>query len=190
MGRVRHRSAAVWRSDRGWPAAGAAVLALLVAACANPSAKDPQGPYASPTPAPAQQVINRGCANAAHEGPEATDVSFMKSALLRQEADLQRISDDLTGAVPGGNLATDTALAQANAHDVVNLVTKSTLCSPFREKLGDAARKLATADDSLATTGGDATAGLQGSQAAFQALKAVADNPPTPGGAAPSPSSS
>lgn len=73
-------------------------------------------------------MINRGCANAAHQGPEATDVSFMHSSLLRQQAQLQRVADDLTGAVPGGNLANDAPLAQGNARQITDLVTRSTLC--------------------------------------------------------------
>jgi hypothetical protein len=156
-------------------------LALL-AACGNSLTTAPQGPYASATPAPAQRVINRGCANAAHEGPEATDISFMETALLRQEADLQRVGDDLSGAVPGGDINKDPGLAQANAAQLVSLVSKSTLCSPFREDLASAAAKLATADDTLASSvgGGDVNGALQASLAAFQALKAIADHPPTP----------
>ena len=172
-----------------------AVLGLLavLAACAGPADSGPKGPFASPTPAPAQRVINQGCANAAHEGPEATDIGFMQSALLRQEADLQRVSDDVTGAVPGGDLATDAPLAQANAKQVVDLVTNSTLCSPFREDLATAARGLAAKDDALAAAagGGDVATALQDAQAALAALKAIADHPPSPGAAAsPAPSPS
>ena len=164
-----------------------------MAACGGPADSSPRGPFASPTPAPAQRVINQGCANAAHEGPEATDIGFMQSSLLRQEADLQRVSDDVTGAVPGGNLGTDTPLAQANAKQLVTLVTASTLCSPFREDLATAARALAAKDDALvaAVSGGDVASALADAQAAFAALKAIADHPPSPGGtASPSPSPS
>lgn len=175
-------------SPSSWRLAGAAGLLALLAACSGPAtATDPKGPFASPTPAPAQLVINRGCANAAHEGPEATDVSFMQSALLRQQAELQRVSDDLTGAVPGGNLANDAPLAQANARQLTDLVSRSTLCSPFREQLADAARKLAAADDSLVASSDTPTA-LENAQSAFQALRAIADHAPTPVKASPVPS--
>lgn len=169
-----------------WRLAGAlGVLAVLAACGGPPGAADPKGPFASPTPAPAQLVINRGCANAAHEGPEATDVSFMQSALLRQQSELQRVADDLSGAVPGGNLAADAPLAQANARQLVDLVSRSTLCSPFREQLAAAAKSLLSADDALVGSG-DTPGALRTSQAAFQALKAVADHPPTPVTSSPS----
>lgn len=129
-------------------------------------------------------MINRGCANAAHQGPEATDVSFMHSSLLRQQAQLQRVADDLTGAVPGGNLANDAPLAQGNARQITDLVTRSTLCSPFREQLAAAAKNLASADDALVSAG-DVQAALTNSQAALQALTAIADHPPTPVSASP-----
>jgi hypothetical protein len=163
-------------------APAAVVLGVALTACANPPPANPNGPYAAASPGPAQAVINRGCANAAHEGPEATDVGFVKSSLLRQQAQLQRVADDLTGAVPGGNLPTDAGLAQANAKVIVDLVGKSTLCSPFREKLLDAARALAAADDSLVA--GSATDTLQRAQAALDNLNAIAAHPPSPASSA------
>jgi hypothetical protein len=157
-----------------------AVLLLAgLAACSNPLAGSPQGPYASPTPRPAQAVIQRGCANGAHEGPEATDVGFVRSSLIRQEAALQRVSDDITGAVPGGNPPVDAGLARNNANEIVDLVTRSTLCSPFKEKLATAGKQLATADLALAQAPGDQSA-LDQARGAFEALKAVANNPPSP----------
>ena len=163
--------------------AAALALALLVGACGS-SVASPSGPYASPKPSGAQAVIARGCADS-REGPEATDVAFVQDALPRQQADLQRVSDDISGAVPGGNLQTDTGLAATNAHELVDLVSRSTLCSPFREDLLKAAKDLSAADDALSSSGGDAGA-LATAQAAFAALKAIADNPPRPG-ASPTP---
>lgn len=152
-----------------------------LSACSNSIPGNPKGPYASPSPGPAQAVINRGCANGSHEGPEAADVGFVKSSLIRQDAALQRVSDDITGAVPGGNLPVDTALARANAQDIVDLVTRSTLCSPFKEKLAAAAKTLATADGALAQSAGDpAQPALNQARTAFQALQAIANNPPSP----------
>lgn len=162
----------------------AVFLGVGLTACTNPVPGNPNGPYAKASPGPAQAVINRGCANAAHEGPETTDVGFVKSSLLRQQAQLQRVADDLSGAVPGGDLPTDTGLAQANAKVIVDLVGKSTLCSPFREKLLDAARALVAADDSLVAGAGTDT--LQRAQAALDNLNAIAAHPPTPG-SSPSP---
>ncbi len=155
----------------------ATCLLVGLAACSNPIPGDPHGPYAPASPAPAQAVINRGCNNTPHQGPEATDVGFIKSSLLRQKAQLQRVDDDLTGAVPGGNLPGDAGLAQANARVIVDLAEKSTLCSPFKGKLLAAARTLASADDALAgAPGGDS---LQGALSAFDALSAIASNPPS-----------
>jgi hypothetical protein len=155
-----------------------------LAACVNPLPGGPSGPYASPTPAPAQRVILRGCNNASHEGPEATDVGFVTSSLLRQESDLQRVADDISGAVPGGDPPNDARLAQTNAHSIVDLINRSTLCSPFREKLAAAARDLAAADDALAGAPTDVST-LEHAQSADEALKSIAANPPSPASARP-----
>ena len=122
----------------------------------------------------------RSCATTAKADIQARDVTFMQSSLLRQEAQLQRVADDISGAVPGGNLANDTQLAQVNARQLVDLVSQSTLCSPFKEKLLTAAKELSAADDALvqAVSAGDVAGALQVAQAKFQALKAITQNPP------------
>jgi hypothetical protein len=161
--------------------AGAFLLIAGLSACSNPIPGNPTGPYASPTPGPAQAVIIRGCANGSHEGPEATDVGFVKSSLIRQDAALGRVGDDITGAVPGGNFPVDTALARANAQDIADLVSRSTLCSPFKEKLAAAAKALVAADTTLAgTTADSAQVTLDQARAAFIALQGIANNPPSP----------
>ena len=161
------------------------VLLLLLAAsallgCGQQAIRPPSGPQATPSPDRATAVIQRSCATTPKADILARDVTFMQNVLLRQQAQLQRVADDISGAVPGGNLANDTQLAQANARQLVDLVLLSTLCSPFKGRLLAAARELAAADDALvqAASGGDAGAAVQAAQARFQALKTITDTPP------------
>lgn len=158
-----------------------AALGGLVA-CGQQVIQPPHGPQASAAPDRATAVINRTCARTPRSDIQALDVTFMHSSLLRQEAQLQRVSDDLTGAVPAGNIPTDTQLADANGRQLVDLVGQSTLCSPFKEKLVAASRELAAADDELAQSagGGDVAGALQTAQDKFQALKDITQNPPSP----------
>lgn len=157
----------------------AAVIGL--AACGDPAISAPSGPRASVAPDGATAVLRRSCAAATKADIQARDVTFMQSAMLRQEAQLQRVADDLTGAVPNGNIPTDTQLADSNARQIVDLVEKSNLCTLFREKLLAAAQGLATADDTLAASsaGSDVAAALQAAQDRLQAVKAIIQNPPT-----------
>jgi hypothetical protein len=154
-------------------------LLLALAGCgAQTPPTAPRGPGASASPAPAQAVINRGCAGTPQPDAGAIDTRFLQSSMLRQEADLQRVADDLSGAVPGGDLPTDTRLAQENARQLVDLVNRSTLCSPFREKLGTAAAALSGADDALVQAGdGGVDPALRAAMAKFQALKSLSEDP-------------
>jgi hypothetical protein len=162
--------------------AAAGLLALaFFAGCAENVTSDPRGPYASPNQSPAQAVIAQGCASSALPGQLSTDVEFVRTALVRQEAILQRVSEDITGAVPGGEFTKDAGLAKTNARQIMDLVDRSTLCSPYKEGLSAAAKELVKADDALAAaTAGSEQAALQSSQAALQALKAKVENPPKP----------
>ncbi|GAC1580099.1 MAG: hypothetical protein NVS3B24_14750 [Candidatus Dormibacteria bacterium] len=161
-----------------------ALLAVAVAltACGPAAIKAPTGPGASATPDAATAVMRRACSTVPRSDAQARDVTFIQSSLLRQESQLQRVADDLSGAVPGGNLGTDTQLPQANAKDLVSLVEQSTLCSPYKEKLLAAARDLATADDALARAagGGDVGGAVQSAQAMLRSLRAITENPPPP----------
>jgi len=156
------------------------VLALAgLAACGQQVIRAPTGPQAAPSPDPATAVMHRACSTAPKSDIQARDVTFMQSAMLRQGAQLQRVADDLSGAVPGGNLSVDTDLARSNARELADLVAKSTLCSPFKEKLVVASKDLATADDTLvsATGGGNVATSLQASEDKLQALKTLTETP-------------
>jgi hypothetical protein len=153
-----------------------------LAACGDPAIKPPSGPTASPSVDSATQIMRRACATLPRTDTQARDVTFMQSAMIRQGAQLQRVSDDLTGAVPGGNLATDTQLAQANSRQLVDLVAQSNLCSPLKEKLLAGSRDLATADDALAQaagSGGDVAGALQRAQSRYQVLQGLVQTLPT-----------
>jgi len=159
---------------------GTVLAALVLTACGPAAIQDPSGPRASPTPDAATAVMRRACSTTPRSDAQARDVTFMQSSLLRQETQLQRVFDDLSGAVPGGNLAADVRLPQANAKDLVTLVEQSTLCSPFKEKLLAATRDLATADNALATAagGGDVGGAVQSAQAMLKTLRTITENPP------------
>ena len=151
-----------------------AVLALPVglAACgdsANNSATNP--PYASPQMGPADSVLSRSC-DKVKSGKASDLVPDVKVALIRQGTQLQRISDDLTGAVPGGNFGVDVDLVVSNAQDVVTRIKASNLCDPLKTQLGDKATALRDSDVNLKATGGGATAGsaLQASLDAYAAI--------------------
>ncbi|MFN2463223.1 MAG: hypothetical protein ABR573_04875 [Candidatus Dormibacteria bacterium] len=125
--------------------------------------------------------MQRACATTPKSDVQARDLGFMQSSILRQDAQLQRVADDLSGAVPGGNLPFDVNLAQFNARDLTDLVSRSTLCSPLKEKLLTAAKQLQTADEDLAqvASGGDVAASLETARSRFDALKSITQNPPT-----------
>jgi hypothetical protein len=90
-----------------------------------------------------------------------------------QVALLQRVSDDLTGAVPGGDLATDTKLALQDATGISERLNSSSLCDKLRTPLLAKAKALVEADSALDQAGhgsGDVAAALQRAQAAYQDL--------------------
>ena len=157
------------------------VLAVAgLAACGQQAIRAPSGPQAAPSPDPATAVMHRACSTTPKSDIQSRDVTFMQSAMLRQEAQLQRVADDVSGAVPGGNLPVDTDLARANARQLADLVAQSTLCSPFKEKLVAASKELATVDEALpaAAAGGDIAASLQAAQDKFRALKTLTESAP------------
>jgi hypothetical protein len=160
------------------PAVGA--LVLLVAACGdqavNPTTKPP---YASPALSAPAAVASRSCdavrANSLPSGIEAAQV-----LVIRQGTDLQRVSDTLTGAVPGGDFRVDAGLAFKDAGDLRDGLAASNLCEPARSALVAKAQVLKDADQFLVSTGGGAgaAAALQAAQDALTALRNLVQNPP------------
>ena len=156
-------------------------LVLGLAACDNPVVDTSvHPPYASPNQSPPAAVASRSC-DKVKKGSDTVGIDNAKVELIRQGTDLQRISDDLTGAVPGGNFAVDSKLALRDATDLQNRLATSNLCDPLRSQLVAKAKLLKDADAGLVATQGDAGAAsaLQAAQAAYKALSDVVNNPPT-----------
>ena len=148
-------------------------LLLLLAACGDTFGA-PSGPFASPQPRAPQDVAARGCG--AGSTPGAGDVELVRTAAIRQGTELQRVADDLSGAVPGGNLRTDTALAVANAQALRILIGGSNLCLAVRQRLLPQADGLAGVDgemEAAARSGGDVKGSLAKARAVYDALVAA-----------------
>jgi hypothetical protein len=156
-----------------------ALAVVLIAACGSTSEQAPNGPYASPRQSPPQQVISRVC-DAQTPANKNADTQFMQILLIRQGTDLGRVSDDLTGAVPGGNFPVDSQLALRDATDLKSQVETSRLCEPLKSTISKALQELIDADQALVSSGGSAGAStaLQQAQAKNQALVNLVNNPP------------
>ena len=151
----------------------------MIAACGSSSTIDPNGPYASPRVSPPAQIVGRMCASPP-VNRQATDTDGLRILLIRQGTDLGRISDDLTGAVPGGNFPVDTGLAKRDAEELTAQIKTSALCEPFKGRLVAAAKDLVDADTALAASDGTAGAAdlLTTSQMKYQAINDLINNPP------------
>ena len=155
-------------------------LCIGVAGCGdsgNNSSTNP--PYASPQPSAGAAVLSRSC-DTVKAGKVPGSLADVKVSLIRQGTDLQRISDDLTGAVPGGNFGVDVDLVVTNAQDVQTRIKTSNLCDPPKALLADKAAALNDADVALKATGGGsgAAAALQAAQSAYKALNDLLGNLP------------
>ncbi|HEV3232738.1 MAG TPA: hypothetical protein VG245_10860 [Candidatus Dormibacteraeota bacterium] len=145
-----------------------------MAACGEGTYSAPSGPFASPGPSAPAAVAARGCGAGSTPGP--ADVQFAQTAVIRQGTELRRVADDLSGAVPGGDLAGDTQLALHDAQALRDLFAASNLCAAVRAPLAAKAATLAGADTDLVAaghSGGDVTAALAKAQAAYQDLVAA-----------------
>src|SRR5258708_20666088 len=158
--------------------AGLALTAGL-AACGDTVNTSTNPPYASPPVSAGDAVIARGC-EAVKAGKVPSGLATLSVALVRQGTDLQRISDDLTGAVPGGNFGVDVELVVTNAQDVQTRISGSNVCQPVKAQLMAKASALKDADAALKATGGGAGASdaLQASQTALKALTDLFGNLP------------
>ncbi len=155
-------------------------LCIGLAACGDTSGNvSTNPPYASPQAGPVDSVLARSCQKV-KAGKAPNGLADVKVALIRQGTDLQRIRDDLSGAVPGGDFGVDVDLVVTNAQDVQARIKTSNLCNPPRSQLNDKAAALKDADVALKATGGGsgAAAALQAAQNAYDVLNALLGNLP------------
>lgn len=160
-------------------------LSLLFVGC-EANSSQPNGPYASPGPSAPQAVVQRGCANLT--APPSPDISFARDLLIRQGTLLQRVADDVSGAVPGGDLKGDAELTAASARSIADSFQSSTLCADLKAKLVTRSRALLDADTRLAQAAApgsaspDVSAALAQGRAAYQDLTGVvgASSSPSP----------
>lgn len=151
--------------------AASALLAMSLAACGTTTYSPPTGPYATPEKSAPEAVALRGCTP--DHPASSTQLDHLRILSLRQESDLQRIDDDLTGAVPGGNLATDTDLAVKQAQTMVDDVGTSDICPALKDPVNAKLRALLQADVQTyqaAHGGGDTSSTLAAARAAFNDL--------------------
>jgi hypothetical protein len=157
------------------------VLLLVVTACGD-KAPNPttNPPYASPGLSAPAAVASRSC-DTVKAGTAPSGLDAAKVLVLRQGADLQRVSDTLTGAVPGGNFSVDAGLVARDATDLLGVLAGSNLCEPAKSALVGKAQALRDADQALVATAGGAAAAaaLQASQDAYRALSDLVQNPPS-----------
>ena len=115
-----------------------AILTVALAACGSSTIAQDKGPFASPPVSPPARVLNRVC-NAQNAADKTADTQFMRILMIRQGTDLGRVSDDLTGAVPGGNFPVDSNLAlnDSNAQDAQTRIKTSNLCDPPKSELAE-----------------------------------------------------
>jgi hypothetical protein len=168
------------RDPRG-PRLTLAILVIGLAACGDtPIKSSVNGPYASPEPAVASQIATRSCAKV-KSGNAPSGIDTAKVELVTPGTDLQRVSDDLAGAVPGGNVAVDSNNLSHDADQLYSWAVGSNVCEPLRSQLVDKAKALKDASAALASaaTGPDVAAALQTAQAAYKAASDFVDNPPS-----------
>ena len=142
------------------PRLGSRLLASLalsagLAACGDAVNTSTNPPYASPRVSAGDAVIARGC-EAVKAGKVPSGLANLQVSLVRQGTDLQRISDDLSSAVPGGNFGVDVELVVTNAQDILARISGSNICQPVKGQLMARASTLKNADAALKATGGGA----------------------------------
>jgi hypothetical protein len=155
-------------------------LLLAVAGCGEQAVDTTTNPpYASPALSAPAAVASRSC-DTVRAGSSPSGIAAAKVLLIRQGTNLQRVSDTLSGAVPGGNFNVDAALALRNASDLRDGLAGSNICEPTRGLLVAKAQALRDTDQALvATAGGPGAAeALRASQDAYKALTDLVQNPP------------
>jgi hypothetical protein len=158
-----------------------AILVIGLAACGDTTARGSvNGPYASPQQSPAEANISRSCEKV-KSGQAPSGIATAKVYLSTPGTDLQRVSDDLAGGVPGGNVSVDASNASRDVDALYDWALRSNLCDPLKSQLIDKAKALKDANAALAaaaSTGGDVAAALQTSQSAYKDISDFVNNPP------------
>ncbi|MHB8509605.1 MAG: hypothetical protein ACYDGR_13320 [Candidatus Dormibacteria bacterium] len=146
------------------------IATLWLSGCGQQVFRNPVGPYNRPSPSPQVIVATRGCGNGETPAPDA--LTFPRTQMIRQGTDLDRVADDLSGAVPGGNLAADSDRALVDAQQVEQAVQASNLCPAVRGPLVSRLDALTVADQALVNAApGDAGAALDRSRAAAASVQ-------------------
>jgi hypothetical protein len=168
------------REPRG-PRLTLAILVIGLAGCGEAAVQGSvNGPYASPEPSAGSAIASRSC-DKVKAGEAPNGIATLRVELLTPGTDLQRVSDDIAGTVPGGNIAVDSNLASHDADQLYTWAAGSNLCQPINSQLVDKAKTLKDASAALASAAGgpDVAAALQTAQGAYTALNDFADNPPS-----------
>jgi hypothetical protein len=167
--------------NRCLPGLTLTILLIGVAACGDSSVKGSiNGPYASPQQSAPAAVASRDCEKVkAGQAPNGT--ATVKIMLINPGTDLQRVSDDLAGKVPGGNIAVDSSLASHDADAFYAWLTSSALCQPLKNQLLDKAGPMKDAFAALAASAGGpgVAAALQTAQGTYKTMSDLVDNPPS-----------
>ena len=157
-----------------------ALVLVSLAACGDtPSRGSVNGPYASPKQSPAEAIVSRSCEKV-KSGQAPNGLATAKVYLATPGTDLQLVSDDLAGTVPGGNVSVDASLASRDADAFYTWLTDSSLCEPLKSQLVDKAGAMKDAFSGLAAAAGGpgAAAALQTAQSTYKVMSDLVDHPP------------
>jgi hypothetical protein len=169
------------RRDPRGPRLTLAILVIGLAACGETAVQGSvNGPYASPEPSAGTAIAARSC-DKVKSGEEPNGIATLRVQLQTPGSDLQRVSDDIAGSVPGGSIGVDSNLTSHDADQLYTWAAGSNLCEPVKSQLVDKAKALKDAGAALAAAAGgpDMAAALQAAQGAYTALNDFADNPPS-----------
>jgi hypothetical protein len=162
------------------PVLALAILSMSLVACGDSQVKSsPNPPYASPEQSAPAAIASRGCEKVkAGQAPNGTVT--VKIQLIKPGTDLQRVSDDLAGKVPGGNITVDADIASRDADAFNTWLTSAALCETLRSQLIQKAAPMKDAYAALAAAaaGPGVAAALQAAQSAHKAMSDLVDNPP------------
>ena len=167
-------------SNRCLPGLTLAIMVTILAACGESQVNGSTNPpYASPEQSGPAAIASRGCEKV-KSGQAPNGTATVKIQLIKPGTDLQRVSDDLAGKVPGGNIAVDADIASRDADAFNTWLTSAALCEPLRSQLIEKAAPMKDAYAALAAAAGGpgVAAALQTAQSAHKAMSDLVDNPP------------
>src|SRR3984893_15159743 len=156
-------------------------LAIIgLAACGDSQVNGSTNPpYASPQQSAPAAIASRSCEKVkAGQAPNGT--ATVKVMLIKPGTDPQRVSADLAGKIPGGNISVDSSIASHGADAFYAWLMSSALCEPLKSQLLEKAGPMKDTYAALAASaaGPGVAAALQTAQSAYKTLSDVVDNPP------------